>query len=174
MKFKLPFNNPNKAIIGIVIVIALFTAYAAWGEEHDHLELAAGPTFTGEFNGGMGINLSKRFHKNFDAGVTLVSDQSWDDVAVGNNGSFWARFVVHRPEAWSPYLPSEVHIGANYWFKAQAPINGCKEGYLLGLTWDLPEWFAWMPDNVGVDHRSNSGTCKPNRGQDLLMFGWRF
>lgn len=171
---KLPFNNPGKVIIAILLVVALFVSYAAFAEEEDHIEIAAGPTFTSEFNGGMAVTLSKRVNPNIDVGISLVSDQSWDNVQVGNNGSFFARFVVHRPDGWWAGLPSEVQIGGNYWFKAQPPINGAKEGFLLGLHWNTPQPWAWMPDTVGVTHFSNAGTNKPNRGQDMLLFGWRF
>jgi len=42
------------------------------------------------------------------------------------------------------------------------------------LAWQLPEWGA-LPDTIGIDHRSNGGACNgANRGQDALMFGWRF
>lgn len=167
------FNNPPKAVIGIVIVILLFVSYAALAED-EHLEIAVGPTYTSEFNGGAALSLSKRFHRNFDVGLSIISAQEWERVDIGNNGTIWMRFVAHRPEDWTPLLPLEVHIGANYWFKEQAPINGCQEGYLLGLVWQLPQW-GIVPNTVGIDHRSNGGTCNgANRGQDMLMFGWRF
>lgn len=167
------FNNPKKAVIAIVIVILLFISYAALAED-DHLEVAIGPTYTGEFNGGVALSLSKRFHRNFDVGITMVSAQEWEQVDIGNNGAAWMRFVAHRPENWTPLLPAEVYIGANYWFKEQSPINGCKEGFLLGLAWDVSLGSFW-PNVIGVDHRSNGGVCNgANRGQDMLMLGWRF
>lgn len=159
------FNNPPKAIIAIVAVLALFFAYK--GCEATELEL--GPTFTGEFNGGYGLVLTERFLDNkLDFGVALIGEQEWEDVRVENNGNVFVSFVATKPEHWWNVLPTEVHAGATHWIKAQAPINGCKQGYLLGLKWRINDW------SIGVRHWSNAGTCKPNRGQDLLTFGYRF
>ena len=165
------FNNPEGAVKIIIVIILLFIAYAAIAE--DQLEVAAGPTYTSQFNGGAAISISKRWGDNFDTGLTIISAQSWEEVNIGNNGTVWAAFVAHRPESWLPVLPSEVSIGANFWFKEQSPINGCKAGWLLKLGWGLPDW-GIAPDFLLIDHRSNAGICSPNRGQDMLMLGWRF
>jgi hypothetical protein len=165
------FNNPSGAIKLILVVIFLFIAYAAIAD--DELEVAVGPTYTSQFNGGGAITISRRWGGNVDTGLTLLSAQSWENVNIGNNGTVWVAFVAHRPAEWVPVLPSEVSIGANYWFKEQSPINGCKPGWLLKLTWDLPQW-GILPDVLSIDHRSNAGICSPNRGQDMLMLGWRF
>lgn len=162
---KLPFNNPSKAIVGILLVIGLFVAY----ESCSATELEVGPTFTGEFNGGLGLVLMERVHPNIDVGIALISDQEWDGVQAANNGNAFAAFVAERPDGFWRALPDEMHIGASMWIKDNPPINGCRQGYLLGLKYRLGDNFS-----VGVRHWSNAGTCKPNRGQDLLTFGWRF
>lgn len=159
------FNNPPLAILGIVLVILLFVSYKAKATE-----LEIGPTYTSGFNGGVGLSVIERVADGkIDLGVTLLGEQSWENVNVSNNGNVWAAYVAEKPETWVAALPSEVHIGATYWFKAESPISGCQNGYLLGLKWRLGEQFS-----VGIRHWSNAGTCPPNRGQDLLTFGWRF
>jgi hypothetical protein len=164
MKIPKLFNNPGKAIVAILLVITLFVAYKAKATE---IEL--GPTYTGEFNGGAALTLSERFADKIDVGVAIISAQSWERVNIGNNGNFWFAYVAERPDTWWKPLPSEVHIGGAYWFKTQSPINGCKESYLLGLKWRFGDHAS-----VGIRHWSNAGICSPNRGQDLLTFGWRF
>lgn len=162
---KLPFNNPNKAIVGILLVIGLFVAYKSCSAT----ELEVGPTFTGQFNGGVGLVLTERVADNrIDLGVALVSDQTWDETSVTNNGNVFAAFVASKPESFWGWLPEEISIGATMWVKDNPPINGCRQGYLLGLKKRFRDF------SVGIRHWSNSGICRPNRGQDLLTFGWRF
>ena len=151
-------------MIGILLVITLFVAYKAKATE-----LEVGAAYTGEFNGGVGLTLSERFADKIDLGVALFSDQQWEAVDVDNNGNFWFAYVAEKPATWVVGLPDEVHIGGGYWFKTQTPINGCKETFLLGLKWRLGDHAS-----VGIRHWSNAGICSPNRGQDLLTFGWRF
>ena len=158
------FNNPSKAVIAIVAIILLFFSYKAFATE---VELGA--TFTGEFNGGSGLVLMERvLDDKIDLGVALISEQEWEDVQVGNNGNVFAAYVAQKPDTWWRGLPSEVSIGATHWIKTQSPINGCKQGFMLGLKWRINDW------SIGVRHWSNAGICKPNRGQDLLTFGYRF
>jgi len=159
------FNNPKKAVIGILLVISLFVGYKC-----SATELEVGPTYTSGFNGGVGLTLSERvFNDKLDVGVALIGPQSWEQVDIGNNGNFWFAYVAEKPDAWIVGLPDEVHIGGGYWFKTQSPINGCRQTFLLGLKWRLTEHAS-----VGIRHWSNAGICEINRGQDLLTFGWRF
>ncbi len=165
MDWKKLFNNPKKAVVAIILIILMFAAYKQAGAT----EIEVGATYTGEFNGGGALTLSERvFNDKLDVGVAIISPQSWEEVKVGNNGNFWFAFVAERPSHWVKVLPSEVHIGGGYWFKTQSPINGCKETFLLGVKWRVKRF------SVGVRHWSNAGICSPNRGQDLLTFGWRF
>ena len=77
---------------------------------------------------------------------------------------------MKKPDRFWNWVPNELHLGANYWIKTQSPINGCNVGYVLGLRKSLP-WDDWY---VNWRHFSNGGTCKPNRGQDLLTIGYSF
>jgi hypothetical protein len=159
------FNNPKKAVALIMLVILLFAAYKS-----EATEMELGATYTGEFNGGYGITIIERvFDGKMDIGVALISDQQWENVSVSNNGNFFLSYVATRPENWWIVLPTEVHIGASHWIKTQSPINGCHLGYLLGLKWRVTDHAS-----IGIRHWSNAGTCRPNRGQDILTFGWRF
>lgn len=163
------FNNPQKAVYFIVAFVLLWIAYAVFsGAEAGEIE--GGPTYTGEFNGGAFLSVSERLGEHWDVGFGLISAQTWDEGTdkVGNNGHVWAAYVVERPENWVPVLPSELSIGPNFWFKDNPPINGCQFGYRLGLKYRFGDF------SIGVAHMSNAGTCPPNRGQDLLTFGYRF
>jgi len=162
------FNNPKKTVYILLAFAALLLSYLYFMPEAEAVEVEIGPTFTGEFNGGFGVTFSERFAGKYDLGLSLISDQSWEAVQVGNNGNFWAAYVVQRPEKFWKVLPSELALGANYWIKTQSPINGCHVGYILGLKYRFDDF------SVGWRHWSNAGSCRPNRGQDLLTFGWRF
>ena len=164
------FNNPPKTVLLILLVVGLFLAYGIFNKARaETTTFEVGPTFTSQFNGGFGIVLSERVLPRMDVGITLLSSQSWENVSVDNNGNFWAAFVTEKPENWWGFLPDEMYIGANYWVRVQEPINGCHAGYKLGMKWLVKDRYS-----VGVRHWSNSGICKPNRGQDLLTFGVRF
>lgn len=156
------FDNPKWVVAGILLVILLFVAYQAKATE---MELGA--TYAGEFNDGYALSLVERFGSKFDVGVTLIGEQNYKDGVVENNGSVWFGYVAERPKSWVKGLPSEVTIGAAHWVETNRFI-GCQQGYMLGLKW----LFGSL--SVGVRHWSNAGICKPNRGQDVLTFGWRF
>ena len=165
MAWKLPFNNPGKAIVAILLVISLFVAYKAKATE-----VEVGPTYTGEFNGGIALTLSERIlDDKLDIGVALIGPQSWEQVNIDHNANFWFAYVAKKPETWIVGLPDEVHLGGGVWFKTQSPINGCYPTFLMGLKWRLGDHAS-----IGIRHWSNAGVCSPNRGQDLLTFGWRF
>lgn len=162
------FNNPKKTVYMIVGFIAIFVSYLYFTSDTDAAEMEIGPTFTDEFNGGFALTFSERFSDKYELGLSVISDQNWDNIQVGNNGNFWAAYVVTRPDNFWKILPSEFLLGANYWIKTESPITGCHVGYILGTKYRFNDF------SVGWRHWSNAGSCKPNRGQDLLTFGWRF
>lgn len=169
--FQKLFDNPKKTVYVIVAFIVLFISYLAFAPEAEGAEIEVGPTFTGEFNGGFALVFSERFAGKYDVGLSLISEQDWDDDYrhVNNNGNVWAQYVVQRPERFWKVFPSEIGIGPSVWIKNQDPISGCNLGYILNLK------YRFGPDfSVGWRHWSNGGACKPNHGQDLLTFGWRF
>ena len=162
------FDNPKKTVYMVAAFVALFLSYLYFSSNADAAEVEVGPTYTDTFNGGFGITFSERFSGKYDVGLSLISDQTWKNVSVSNNGNFWAAYVVQRPDKWWYVLPSELTLGGNYWIKPQAPIAGCHLGYILGLKYRFDDF------SVGWRHWSNAGSCKPNRGQDILTFGYRF
>lgn len=162
------FNNPKGVVFAILAVLGLFFLYAVYNKA-DAAEAELGPTFTGEFNGGLGLSYMERVHPKIDVGVTLISDQDWNDRVTHNNGNVWAAFVQERPDGWTRWLPSEMSIGAAAWINTDDRLIGCHLGYQLGVKYRFTKALS-----VGIRHWSNAGTCKPNRGQDVLTFGWRF
>lgn len=159
------FDNPKKAVVLIILVILTFAAY----KQASATEMEVGPTYTSQFNGGIGLSIIERFGP-VDLGVSLIGKQEWENVEVENNGVAWAAFVAERPEHWWTKLPAEVHIGTGLWFqKDRSPITSCHATFLLGLKWRLGDHAS-----VGIRHWSNAGVCDKNRGQDVLTFGWRF
>ena len=162
-------SNPKKSAGIVLAFVVLMISYMAFAPEAEGAEWEVGPTYTSTFNGGFVITLTERFAGKYDIGMTLFSEQSWENVRVGNNGNFWAALVIPKPDKFWRWLPSEMAIGPAAWIKNQSPINGCTLGYMLNLKYRFGDNFS-----IGWRHWSNAGTCTPNRGQDLLAFGWRF
>jgi hypothetical protein len=156
------FNNPQKTIIAIVIVLSLFLGYKAFAGE-----VEVGPTWTSGLNGGVGLTFSERVFEGVDLGVALISEQTYKGETIGNNGNVWLAYVAERPAHWWAVLPSDVSIGAAYHIQTSRLI-GCHQGFLLGMKWRFGDW------GVGIRHWSNAGVCERNRGQDLLTFSYRF
>lgn len=161
------FNNPKPVVIAIVAFVLLMFSYWAFADQGD-IEAEFGPTFTGEFNGGTALLVNYRVFDNVDAGFGLISSQEWDDVSIGNNGVYYLNLIAEKPAGWWRVLPDEMGLGPSGWIKEQAPINGCHLGFNMALKWRFGDF------GVGVRHWSNAGTCKPNRGQDVLTFSYRF
>jgi len=157
------FNNPKWVVVGILVVILLFFAYKSQATE-----VEGGLTYAGKFNDGYALTIIERFGGKFDLGVTLVGEQDYKGTVIENNGTAWFGYVATRPDHWVRALPYEVTIGAAHWIETNRFI-GCQQGYMLGLKWAVNN-----NASIGVRHWSNAGICKPNRGQDLLTFGWRF
>lgn len=157
------FDNPKKAVVMIVIVIIMFFAYKAQATEAE-----LGATYSGEFNDGYSLSLIERFADGkIDVGITVVGEQKYRDMIVENNGAIWLGYVAKKPDNWFAALPAEVTIGAAHWIETNRFI-GCQQGYMLGLKW------RYKSASIGIRHFSNAGVCKPNRGQDMLTFGWSF
>ena len=165
MNWKLPFDNPKTIVFVLLGIILLFSAYKAYATE-----IEVGPAYTGEFNGGIGLTLSERIlDGKIDIGIALIGEQEWNDKVTSNNGNVFAVFVASKPETWWKIAPSEISIGAAYWVNTDDRLIGSELGYMLGIKYRFGEHFS-----IGIRHWSNAGIKRPNRGQDLLAFGWRF
>lgn len=161
------FDNPKKVVYLLLAFVSLFLAYLFFADDAEAAEFEVGATYTSEFNGGAAIVLSERFGK-FDVGLTLISDQSWEQVHIGNNGNVWAQYVAVKPDKFWNWLPEEIAIGPSIWYKHESPIADCHPGYTLSLKKRFGDF------SVAIRHWSNAGICDVNRGQDALTFGWRF
>ena len=161
------FNNPKKVVVLIVAFILLFLSYLYFNDA-EAAEAELGPTYTGEFNGGMALSIVDRFADDWDAGLTLFSDQSYENVNLTNNANVWIQYIAHRPERFWTWLPDEIGVGPAFWYKHESPISSCHPGFALSLK------KRWGDFSIAIRHWSNAGICTKNRGQDLLSFGWRF
>ena len=163
------FSNIRRKFYLVLGFVPLVVVVSTFSPETHAAEFEIGPTYTSRFNGGFGITFSERFAGKYDLGLSLISEQKWEAVHVSNNGNFWAAYVMHKPSRPWRVLPSEFSLGANHWFKNQSPINGCKVGYVLAFKYRFGNDFS-----IGWRHWSNGDSCVPNRGQDLMTFGWKF
>jgi len=163
---KLPFNNRKGVIVAILCLILLFISYGVFATE-----VEVGPTFAGEFNDGMGLVLTERVADGkIDLGMAIIGEQNYakENLILENNGNFFAVFCQTKPKSWFVLFPADVCIGGAYWIHTSRFI-GDELGFHLALKWRIGEHAS-----INLRHWSNAGTVKPNRGQDLLTFGWRF
>lgn len=156
------FDNPKPVVYLILAFLVAFFLMRSCEAEASEGIIEVGPTFTGEFNGGVGLVYTERLAGKWDVGVMLVSDQQWENVPrVGNNGGIFVQRVVK-------YKAFEMGLGAAGWINTSR-IIGCHLGYTLSVRYNIT---PRVP--LTIRHWSNAGTCDRNRGQDLLTIGWRF
>lgn len=151
------FDNPKKAVYVILAFLVLYFVFRA-GEARADGFVGLGPS---EING-YGLVYTERLGGKWDLGLQLVSDQEWEgDKSVGNNGGVTVSRVVTKNN-W------DLMLGASAWVSTSRVI-GCHLGFHLGAGYNLTDRVA-----VRLSHWSNAGTCERNRGQNLLLIGWRF
>lgn len=160
-------DNPKPVVYAIVLFLVLAFSYRACSADDGYLEI--GPTFTGGFNGGVGLMYSERVSPHWDFGLHLIGEQTWNGAVTGNNGGLTVSYVFKRPDSFFRFLPDEMHLGPAVWIETDDRLIGCQLGYNLGIRYRLGSRF-----HLGIRHWSNAGVCKPNRGQDLLVLGARF
>ena len=166
------FQRIKPVLILVVCFLLLFFAYRSANAEGF---VEVGPTFTGEFNGGMGITYTERLYGRFDVGVMWISDQDFSGRNTPTNAGVMGKFVAERPDSFWKILPDELHLGAAYWVDTDDRVIGCHLGFALHIRYYITDSL-----HTGISHWSNGGSCTDqdgesiNRGQDLLVFGWRF
>ena len=166
---KLPFNprNPKTQLL-VGIVLALFLAGAATtcrGAE-PVLQFGIGSAvIRGE---APALDLALVYPEagpgdaDYVLGVTLIGDSELYGQPQRNQVA-WRAGVV---EGFGRF---DVGLGVAR-LQNEDAFNSCRLQFALSLGYRFVHW----PVVVGLQHFSNSGTCSPNKGRDLLMVGWRF
>lgn len=157
-------DNPKPAVFLILIFVLGFFTLRGCEAEASEGRVELGPTYTGEFNGGFGLIYTERFKGKWDIGIALLGEQKWDGITTGNNGNVFGQRIVKSPKE-----RFEMGIGAAYWINTDRNLIGCHLGFTLSARWNITDRIP-----LTLRHWSNAGTCRPNRGQDLLTIGWRF
>lgn len=155
-------DNPKTATLIVLTVISLFFLFISFSADASETRLELGPTYTSEFNGGAGLIYTERFKGKWDIGIALIGEQDWKGQTTGNNGNVFGQRIVK-------YRKIELGLGAAYWITTDDRIIGCNLGFTMMTRWNITDRLS-----ATIRHWSNAGTCKPNRGQDLLTIGWRF
>ena len=157
------FDNPKPAVYMILAFLVGFFLLRSCEVEASEATLEIGPTFSGEFNGGMGLVYTERFNGTWDVGTMIMSDQTWNDgnSHAGNNGGLFGQRIVR-------YKSFEMGLGASYWIN-QSALIGDEFAWALSLGWQFNDHAS-----LRIRHWSNAGTVDRNRGQDILTFGWTF
>lgn len=168
------FERLKPVVFLVVGFLLLFFFYKnASAEETSFVEI--GPTFTGEFNGGLGLVYTERLYGRFDVGAMWISDQDFSGRSTPTNAGIMGKFVAERPDSFWKILPHELHLGAAYWVDTDDRVIGCNLGFALHVRYYLTDKL-----HAGISHWSNGGSCTDedgesiNRGQDLLVIGFRF
>lgn len=160
---KLPFNNPVKAVVGIVLFLIAFLAFRACEGAESTAQI--GTAIASSEISGVAIGYSETFYGKWEVGAMLYSEQEFrkpeGNLKIGHN----AIFHVGRVVTWKRV---ELTLGLAYWQNTNR-LGGCHTTFSLAAAtrvWSRA-WLMWR-------HFSNAGTCKPNSGQDSLTIGWRF
>lgn len=173
------FNNPKSARRIIWTFIAIFVAAAFWATscEGAELELAGGVTVVRAPAPVIAATvIFPRQIGNMDlyAGVTLIGDYTLDGERFGNQAVLRAG-VTARVKRFG------ISLGYAR-IQHDDGINSGVNNFNLGLQWDLTKpsvvvasvksWKdGWL---TKIDHVSNAGSSKPNKGRDMVLVAKRF
>lgn len=112
------------------------------------------------------IAYNERLAGKWDIGIFVVSDQTFKkpegNIHMGVNAAIHGQRIVN----WKSF---EMGLGAAYWQNTNR-LLGCHLTFSLSVR----QYFANKRFAVSARHFSNAGSCAPNSGQDMILFGWRF
>lgn len=165
---KLPFNprNPKTQLLVAAVVLLLLAGLATMARADPYAQSSAGSAIVrGE---AAAIDLAIVYPEagpgdsSYAVGVTLIGESTFQGATQRNNFAWRAELV-------DGFGRFDVGIGVAVMQNEDA-FNSCDLQFTLALGYRLRRW----PVTVGLRHFSNSGTCSPNKGRDLLLVGWRF
>lgn len=154
----------GKTISKTLAALLLFVTLYMWWNAAEAGMLELGPTMVGSdlSEGGM-LYYGERFDDKWDVGIGLISTQEYKGLDIGQNAYITAQRIVKDP--WTGRV--ELGLGIAYFQNSNRGL-GCNFTFQPSVT------YAGDRFTVGYRHFSNGGSCRPNAGQNGIMFGWRF
>lgn len=161
------FRNPDKAIVGIAIflavLLALFSCESRGAESE--LRFSAGSTVARGIAPVIGFDIlwphAGPVNTDYEFGMKLVGQSTYDGVEQANNIMTHLALV----DGWR-------NFGAGFGIAYVSNVdryNGGHQNFWLMLKWDPSKRVR-----VQYEHVSCAGSCSPNLGRDMVTVGWRF
>lgn len=163
------FNNGKRATKWIVTFIILLLIWFAYESKAEATVEAGITAISAKYSNGNSLILTERFNNKWVIGLGLISDQVYKDSKIRNNPVFFGQRLVYGPGI---FKNVGLGIGAGY-LGNTSEINGSKFNYMLSAEYFKPR-SGIIPDYFILRHLSNAGSTPPNKGQDLLSFGYVF
>ncbi len=155
-----------KKVKPVVYMVIGFLIAFIWMRSAEAATTEGGAAIASSELSGAVISYSERLDDKWDIGLFVVGEQSFQKadgkVRIGVNAAIHAQRVV----SWKRL---EMGLGAAYW-QNRNRLLGCHFTFSLSVR-------AYSPKErffVTARHFSNAGSCSPNSGQDMFLFGWRF
>lgn len=165
----LPLGNGGKAMIALVVFVALFLTllamHARAGEPESYVQVSTGRAVVrGQTSA---LNVAWSFPSPQAAGdawvvsTTLIGASDFRGLHAPNNYAFDVTYVTGLKRL-------DIGLGPS-WMERPSPYNGSHINFTLQLGYRFQRW----PITVWWKHFSCGGACEPNWGRDLLLLGWR-
>lgn len=162
-----PFNPGNrKTQIGVaIIVLLLIIGLATAARADSYVQFGAGTTLArGETSA---LDLAVVYpdgpgDASYLIGVTLVGESTLYGIDMPPQIAWRAQLI----EGFGRF---DVGLGVA-WLRNTDIYNCSGPSFALSLGYR----FKVLPVNLSALHFSNAGSCRPNKGRDMLTVAWRF
>jgi hypothetical protein len=157
------FDNKKGSVIAIVIFVALLVTLFSVKARSEELYISGGSAVVRGETPTLGFNIAWKeqgpVNTDYELGFYLIGES---DYYQHNSNQ-----IVVYGNLVDGYKKFEAGIGFA-WFNNQSEYT-CTETFSLLARWRFTDRF-----HVQAHHFSSAGTCRPNKGRDLLTFGFRF
>lgn len=159
------FNNKTGVLVGIVIFVIALLLFFATPARSEELYFDAGSAIVRGETPTVGFTIVWKeegpVKTDYELGFNLIGE-STDRIKHPN------QIVVHGSIV-DGYKNFEMGLGFAYFLNNEEFYYTCKETFTLMARWRFSSRF-----HIQARHFSSAGSCRPNKGRDLLTFGYRF
>lgn len=150
-------------IVGFVLLYILLVSLKAEAHEREpELRLHGGSAVIRGYTPYIGFDIAYPdkgpVGLDYEFGFRLIGEST--DTQYNPNQ------VVLHAMAWDGYRGWEMGLGFG-WFNNESSYT-CQFNFALGARYRADRW------SIGWQHYSSSGSCRPNKGRDLLGVSYRF
>jgi hypothetical protein len=157
--------KPIYLIVAFIILMTFGFCMEAKGGE---VSMEVGGTFlSGEYSKGGYIYLQEEFLEKYYVGGGYISEQRFADRGE-NKHDVQENIFIQAGRNLHIHGPFSISLGAAY-FNATNRALSSNLNFTLGVQFDIGDNVTFQ-----IRHWSNGGSSRPNLGQDVIGFGWRF